>query len=172
MYELVLKLLKDKDNYQEKDEIVALWNEYASENNHDDYIYQSLDEIAEMYESPIEFARCVYFGDIQAWNDDYFCYNGYGNIVSFCGVNQVNSPIDWELLAEYVIDNEKFDDLEMIVTFDDLADDEKQAAFQAFNDEQHFTYYDLDNNVNYDDFVNNYADDYLYYPNGAIFERA
>lgn len=44
--------------------------------------FTDIDDILETFDSKQDAARAVYFGNIKNWNDDYFYFNGYGNIKS------------------------------------------------------------------------------------------
>ena len=104
--------------------VIGLHNEHASA---DDYVYTSIEDIADVFATDdptkTKIARMVYFGNVQSWNDRFFCLNGYGNIDSFSHLTDARCPIDFKLLAEQIIDNEQFGD----VNFDAdlyLSDDE------------------------------------------------
>ena len=91
------------------DEILTVWmiNEYLSENNYmDDYIY-SFDEIDDVLSGmqPFEIIRMAHFGTI-SFNDDYFRFNGYGNIES---VNDYTIQDEYETdVKAWMIENEKY----------------------------------------------------------------
>lgn len=116
---LVSHLLNNVDD----DDIITLYNEHASD---EDYVYNSIAEIVELInadDDPVKVAGMVYFGNVQSWNDHFFYLNGYGNIDSFSNLTGALSPIDFDLLARQVIENEQFAD----VNFDAepyLSDDE------------------------------------------------
>ena len=102
--------------------VIGLHNEYASD---DDYVYTSIEDIAEVFVSddPTKIARMVFYGNVQSWYDRFFRLDGYGNIYSFNNVNDILCPIDFDWLAEQIIENEQFGD----VNFDAdpyLSDDE------------------------------------------------
>ena len=81
------------------DDLVALWNEYASENGYEQ-IYDSVEEFAANFEiDSVALAKMVYFGDIRNWSDMVYL-NGYGNFESCWNVE--NSPIDIEELAKWL----------------------------------------------------------------------
>lgn len=83
------------------DDLVALWNEYASENGYEQ-IYDSIEEFAANFETEgTELARMVFFGDVKNWFDMVYL-NGYGNFQSCWNVE--NSPIDIDALAEWMKD--------------------------------------------------------------------
>lgn len=61
------------------DDLVVLWNEYASENGYEQ-IYDSVEEFAANFESEgVELARMVFFGDVRSWSDMVYL-DGYGNL--------------------------------------------------------------------------------------------
>ena len=88
--------------------VVDLYNEYAEA---DDFIYRSIEEIAEVFESddPTSLARMVYFGDVESWYARFFALDGYANIYSFNILTDSRSPVDFDWLAEQIIENEQFD---------------------------------------------------------------
>lgn len=110
----------------EKDynELKSLWNEYASDKDGDAYIYDGVEDFAELTgEDGVELARKVFFGDIKNWGDDIYL-DGYANFASCWSVN--SSPIDLDVLAEWLEEeghdlyNEWKDGLQ---TFDDWLND-------------------------------------------------
>ena len=83
------------------DDLIALWNEYASENSMDDYIYDSVEDVAEATGMEgVELARAVFFGDVKSWNYPVF-FNGYANLET---LDNDNSPIDIGVLAQWMRD--------------------------------------------------------------------
>ena len=103
--------------------VVNVYNEHASA---DDFIYRSIEDIAEVFaDDPTNtaIARMVFFGDVQSWYDRFFCLDGYGNIYSFRSLTDARCPVDFDALATQIIENEQFAD----VNFDAdpyLSDDE------------------------------------------------
>lgn len=84
-------------------DVVQYWNDYCADNSYEDSIYLYLDDLAEsLCDSPVEFARRIYFGEVSSWNDNYFTFDGNVNIVSFNSLNGKNSPIDFDALAEWL----------------------------------------------------------------------
>ena len=83
-------------------EVVPLWNEYASENDMDAYIYDSVEDFSDATDTEgVELARMVFFGDVKNWLDNVYI-DGYGNFKSCWSVE--SSPIDIELLANWMKD--------------------------------------------------------------------
>ena len=90
-----------------------LWNAYASENAADDAVYESIEEIAELLgENAADFAMRVFFGDVKSWNARYFCINGEGNIDGFWRLTSEDSPVDYSILADWIIDNDRLGDID------------------------------------------------------------
>ncbi len=83
-------------------ELIDLWNENADA---DDLVYQmyQLDEFMEN-DSPTEIALRVFHGDFNP-NDDYFCFNGYANLVSFSYLEDKNCPVDLSDLTDRVMED-------------------------------------------------------------------
>lgn len=102
------------------DDLVALWNEYASENGYEQ-IYESIEEFAANFETEgAELARMVFFGDVKNWSD-MVCLNGYGNFESCWNVE--NSPIDIDALAQWMKETNHHEYKEWLesIDADDLA---------------------------------------------------
>ena len=104
--------------------IVNVYNEHASA---DDFIYRSIEDIAEVFatDDPTNtaIARMVFFGDVQSWYDRFFFLVGYGNLYRFGSLTDARCPVDFDVLATQIIENGQFAD----VNFDAdpyLSDDE------------------------------------------------
>ena len=81
-------------------DLKQLWNEYASNKDGDSYIYDSVEDFAELTgEDGVELARKVAFGDVKNWGDDVYL-DGYANFCSCWSVQ--SSPIDLDVLAEWL----------------------------------------------------------------------
>lgn len=136
------KFLESKDY----SELKTLWNEYANDQNMDDYIYDGVEEYCELYDpKAVDVARMVAFGDIKNWGDDVYL-NGYGNFKSCWSVE--SSPIDLDVLAEWL-------------------EDENHSAYEEWKDDlQPFAEW-LDDNYSrseliamWQEYVNEGAEDY------------
>ena len=95
----------------DENDVIALHNEHS---HSDDYVYTSIEEIAEMVatdDDPTKIARMVYYGNVETWHDAYFCLNAYGNINSFYSLTATQSPIDFELLAKHIMENDQFSEV-------------------------------------------------------------
>lgn len=92
------------DNFDnEGDNLLSLWNEYCSENNPDDQIYDFDDEtLAMLYgNDPMKAFQAGVNAQIN-WSDDYLYLDGYANIHS---TNDPSTQIDETLLIEWVLEN-------------------------------------------------------------------
>ena len=121
LHQALVSHLRDE---AEDTDIVALHNEHAPA---DDCVYTSIEDIADVFApndpTNTKIARMVFYGNVNSWNDRFFRLNGYGNIDSFNRLTDILCPIDFKLLAEQIIENEQFGD----VNFDAdpyLSDDE------------------------------------------------
>ena len=121
LHEALASFLRDE---ADATAVAHVHNEHASA---DDFIYRSIEDIADVFatddDDPTKIARMVFFGDVRSWNDRFFCLNGYGNIDSFGSLADARCPVDFDLLAAQIIENEQFAD----VSFDSdpyLSDDE------------------------------------------------
>lgn len=88
-------------------DLVAIHNEYCYKtNNYDDEIFD-MDRFDELCEGmkPADIANRIYYGDFRP-NDEYFCYNGYANFVSFDFSDDGNCPIYERDIAKYIDDND------------------------------------------------------------------
>lgn len=137
MNERILEVIKAMD----EDAIVALWNEYCREvRKYDDEIMTAYDmeEYIETCEDKMSLLNRFYFGsdDFSADagsanpNRNYFCFNGYGNIVSFDYIYNSYSDefyhMDIDDLVEYIEENEEafgFGELEEV--FEEFAEVEE-----------------------------------------------
>ena len=107
LHQALVSFLRDK---ADDNTVVDLYNEYAPA---DDFIYRSIEEIADEFESddPTSLARMVFFGNVQSWHDRFFTLDGYGNIDGFSSLTDALCPVDFDLLAKQIIKNEQFADV-------------------------------------------------------------
>ena len=87
------------------DEIVDAWNLRCDENNYMDDRIEYMDTFDELFcgLKPSEIAEKVYKRDF-CTGDDFFAFNGYGNLESFSDVEDY-SHFSYEELAEYLAEN-------------------------------------------------------------------
>ena len=85
-------------------ELVRVWNETIAKDNPDEMVY-SMDEFDELlrYECPSRIANMVQYGEFNG-NDDWFMFNGYGNLKSAWRAVDLMTLED---LADYML--EKWD---------------------------------------------------------------
>lgn len=97
------------------------FNEWLLNNHYgDDYIYDDLEEMLEGFNT-MDVVRATYFGHFN-FNDDYYRFNGYGN---------VDSLTDTEIVRE-MSDNRDF--LEWYIEENDLIDwDEADEIIEEAN---------------------------------------
>ena len=121
--EEVLEMLRDMDDY----ELVAIHNEYCDEVNYvDDRIY-SMGEFDELYcmdgKSPLDVIRDAFNGSFNP-NDDWFRWNGYGNLES------TDRPEDWmdlDDIADYIVENdEDFDNDDLRDLMDEIEEENEE----------------------------------------------
>ena len=97
--ENILSYIKeDFENYDDNDWL-NLHNEYYSENNADNEIFEFDEEFFNTFfaDKPMEAARAASFGQIN-WGDQYIKFNGYANLESF---DSVESHIDKDELIKF-----------------------------------------------------------------------
>lgn len=113
------------------DDLVALWNEYASENGYEQ-IYDSVEEFAANFEvDSVALAKMVFFGDVRNWSDMVYL-NGYGNFESCWNVE--NSPIDIDELAKWMKETNHYEYKEWLDSID-ASDFAEYLADELTNEE-------------------------------------
>lgn len=126
-YERILEALNEMDTR----DIVSVWNEYCSTNDYmDDYVY-SMEEFNELMGDcdAWEVARACFYGDFRPC-DDYFCFNGYGNIESFDTWEEETSLISLEDIAKYCAENDDAlysDDIKEAIEDEEEEEEEEEA---------------------------------------------
>ena len=101
-----------------------VYNEYLDSVNYlDDRLYyeEDFDEILSG-KAPSEIAGLIFYGEFNP-NDNYFKFNGYGNIES---VDRVKDVADFYEIAEYCVDNDEdfgYDEIREILDDEDEEDD-------------------------------------------------
>lgn len=98
----IVNILKD---YWSNGELISLWNDYCDKHRCDDYIIEDMSLFDDLFGdmSPLDIVRRVQYGDFRP-DDDYFAFNGYGNLVSFNDLSDYG-PFSYEELAEHLVDN-------------------------------------------------------------------
>lgn len=121
-----------KENWS-NEEIVRVWNDYCDKHCCCDDMIFYMESFNELYDGvkPIEIVERVIYGDFRT-DDDFFAFNGYGNMVSFNDVDDYGS-FDMRYVAEYLVDCGDSDYTEV----------DNEALLDEFIDE-HFSDYDYD----------------------------
>ena len=87
-------------------EVINLWNECAEEKRYyDDRVYGN-DEtfLDEMFRTTHDAVRAATNGDYNV-HDDYVVFDGYANLQSFDWWDDNNSPIDEDILVDWLMEN-------------------------------------------------------------------
>ena len=97
-------------NDMDMDELVYIWNQYCEAVNYMDDMVEAMDSFDELMsgKKPHEIAQLITYGDFN-YGDDWFAFNGYGNLISFDYAGDKKSPIDTKAVAEYAVEQD--DDL-------------------------------------------------------------
>lgn len=121
-----------KNNWS-TDEIVDAWNLRCDENNYMDDRIEYMDTFDELFcgLKPSEIAEKGYKRDFRT-GDDFFVFNGYGNLESFSDVEDY-SRFSYEELAEYLAENG-----------DSLISDVDKDELLEFFIYEYFDHYDFD----------------------------
>lgn len=92
-------------DYWSNEDIIQAWNVYCNDKNMDDYVYGN-DEwfFEEMFEKADDAVRAVCYGNYE-YQDEYVVFNGYGNLDTFDDWEDEKSPIDLDILVNYLIKN-------------------------------------------------------------------
>ena len=87
------------------DQIIAIHNEFCDKHGDpDDIIFQMGEYSYICGDMDVDdLARMQYYGEFNP-NDDYFCFDGRGNLASFNSYDDDESPIYLSELADYVIE--------------------------------------------------------------------
>lgn len=96
-------LLNDMD----MSELVPIWNQYCEAVNYMDDMVESMDCFDELMsgKEPHEIAEMICYGEFN-YGDDWFAFNGYGNLISFDYARDKKSPIDTRAVAEYAVEQD------------------------------------------------------------------
>ena len=102
---------------------LTVYNEHVMNNGSgEEAIFDFDDEFFDLFSSPSEVARAVFFGNIQSWEDPYIGLNAYGNIVTY-SESQVEETISDSLMDIYE-DHESWKDI--IEDEEDEKDEEEE----------------------------------------------
>lgn len=118
--EKILKALNELNNAEK----VAVWNDYAQELAPDDYIYPMNGfDFDAVFSSPTAAVDAVLNGDFDQL-DNYVAFDGYENLSSFNCLDDVRSPYDEEVLADYLYETGEY---YVYLGIDDDEDDEEEG---------------------------------------------
>ena len=101
-------------------DIVNIYNDYADMNRYEIVYNNDEDTINELFDSPWSAISLSNHDGYRDY-DDYFTYNGYRLMSSFNCIDDENSPIDIEELAQWLINEDKLADYDIsVTTLDDM----------------------------------------------------
>ena len=111
----VIEQLKQDDST-----LLQAYSEYASNNGYGSVCDNDDDSINMMFSDPHDAIRSAFYGDYNP-SHAYFTLNGYGNLQSFEYLDDDNSPIHIEELAQWIVDNDSYNDYDIeVTTLDDM----------------------------------------------------
>ena len=103
-------------------DLVMTYNDYASHNGYELIHGNDEENINTLFDTPYETAQAVAYGKYNP-NDDYVTLDGYSNAVSFSYqlTQDDNCPIDFNELAQWLINEDKLSEYDIAVTtLDDM----------------------------------------------------
>lgn len=107
----VIQQLNDMDTQT----VIDIYNTYADENSYEKIYDNDEFSINVCFETIHEGIKAAIYGDYTV-QDSYFTFNGCANLITFNNVIDENCPIDYNELAQWIVDNELFDDYDIEVT--------------------------------------------------------
>ena len=145
---------------QDESTLLQAYSEYASNNGYNSVDENDEDNINMLFANSHDAIRSAFYGDYNP-SHAYFTFNGYGNLQSFEYLDDDNSPIDIEELAQWIVDNELYNDYDIEVTTledmlsaieDNITDDEN--LLDTVCEYLHLNYITLGNDYSFDEKVN------------------
>jgi len=120
-----IEKIKELLNTLDSSTLITTWNEYCADECMEDYIHSN-DEyfFEEMFEKADEAVWAVCFGNYD-YEDDYVVFNGYGNLDTFNFSDDENCPIDIDVLADWINDNDGCDAISEEEGYDEIFDNEE-----------------------------------------------
>ena len=100
------------------------WTYYGLEELYCELItdkFDSIEEILDTFDDKVDAAKAVYFGKVRRWNDDYFYFDGYGNIASqseydyYKDFEEYGYDIVMGILEHYNIDIDNIKDINDLI---------------------------------------------------------
>lgn len=88
------------------DEVVTLWNEYIKAKGYSDdkVFYNDREFFDEMFGNAYDAVLSVIYGNWRE-SDEFVAFDGYGNVRSFNGWEDYDSPINADILADWLLEN-------------------------------------------------------------------
>ena len=98
-------------------DLVMTYNDYASANHYELIQDNDKENINTLFDTPYDAAQAVVYGKYNP-SDDYVTLDGYSNAVSFSYqlTQDDNCPIDISELAEWIVNNELYNNFDITVT--------------------------------------------------------
>lgn len=103
-------------------DLVMTYNDFAEVNHYERIFDNDEENLNNIFLTPYDAIMQTNHKDYNE-NDDYFVVNGYGHACSFSYqlVQDDNCPIDIEELAQWIVDNDLFNDYDIeVTTLDDM----------------------------------------------------
>lgn len=103
--EKIRKQLLDMARSNARWDLVELWNGYCEESNYSDdtIYYNDINEMENYFSSIADFYHRL--GEYVE-SDDFFAFDGCGILNSFDCLDNIYSPVDFDLLAEWLAGDE------------------------------------------------------------------
>lgn len=112
----VIEQISDMSN----DDTISLYNDMADSDGYDRIYDNDEYTLNELFMTPYDAIRQTNNKDYND-NDGYFTFNGYGHAISFDYRLCDNSPIDIKELAQWIVDNDLFNEYDIeVTTLDDM----------------------------------------------------
>ena len=113
------QVIEQLDNH-DTESLISIYNDYADMNKYERINDNDEHTINDLYSSPYDALLAASYGDYNP-NHDYFIYDGYNNLSSFNYADDDNSPIDFDELAQWIVNNELYNDYNFdVTTLDDM----------------------------------------------------
>lgn len=112
----VIEHLSELDN----DDTIDIYNEYADDISCERIYHNDEMTLNEVFSTPYDAIKQTN-NFLYKDHEKYFTFNGYGHAISFDYRLCENSPIDIEELAQWIVDNELYNDFDIeVTTLDDI----------------------------------------------------
>lgn len=123
--EKLKEMLINQMNEMDEEDVLYIWNDYAYDCRPDDVIYENEEDVLnDLFSRPSDAIRAINYGDYH-FNDPWFYFNGYGNIQSvYSLIDDENSIVCLDELAEWLIEDERYENYDFEIDDDDDDDDE------------------------------------------------